>query len=69
MDLGLNSKIAVVTGGSEGIGKATATALVARGREGSHLRPQAGPARERCPGDPLGKRRRGVGRAHGRDAA
>ncbi len=31
MDLGLNSKIAVVTGSSEGIGKATATALAQEG--------------------------------------
>ena len=31
MDLGLNSKIAVVTGSSEGIGKATATALSQEG--------------------------------------
>ena len=31
MDLGLNNKVAIVTGGSKGIGKATAMALAQEG--------------------------------------
>ncbi len=31
MDLGLKDKVAVITGGSEGIGKATATSLATEG--------------------------------------
>ena len=33
MDLGLQGKVAVVTGGSDGIGKAAATALAAEGAQ------------------------------------
>ena len=55
MDLQLQGKTAVVTGGSEGIGKAIVEALAREGVDGGHVRAAAGAA---------GGDRRGGGQCH-----
>ena len=40
MELGLDGRVAIVTGGSKGIGRETALALAPRGRGRDHLRPR-----------------------------